>query len=417
MNFGPLNKEGGERRLNVAVTRARKRVLVVSSLHASDIRSGGTRGREMLKQYLDYAERGSKAFIAATDSGGDEPESWFEEVVRDKLVAAGLQVKCQVGCSGYRIDLAIVDPEHPGRYLLGVECDGRQYHSAQTARDRDRLRQQVLEGLGWRILRIWSTDWMRDPKPQIERVLEAVRQEKEKNEQKRNADQQAPPSLQSTERDQPDDGNAQPILCDVPAVAKYAPVKLPETVASRYEPYTATRLRSLGSADEFYARAQRTDQRMLKAIGRVIQEEGPVHVEVLYRRIVEAHGMTRCGHKICALLDQCVRIGAGTRRWHRDGDFLWPSSNEKVMVRTNEGSQAPRSMKHIAIQEIAQCVVDVVEAACGAENDELVTEVSRELGFGRTGREVRDHIEQAIKFALKEMLVAQADDGTLLPRE
>jgi very-short-patch-repair endonuclease len=177
MRFGPLNRQGGERRLNVAVTRARHRMMVVSSLRAQNIDLSRTSavGARLLRAYLDYAERGAEALrgaiTGADDHGFDSP---FEREVYDELSRRGLTMHRQVGCSGFRIDLSVVDPLMPGRYLLGVECDGSTYHSSATARDRDRLRQEVLEGLGWRICRIWSTDWLRDRESQVVRVLAAL---------------------------------------------------------------------------------------------------------------------------------------------------------------------------------------------------------------------------------------------------
>ncbi len=178
MRFGPLNKAGGERRLNVAVTRARQGMTVVSSLRAADIDLSRTNaeGVRLLRAYLDYAERGVVVALGGTltEVGRHGFDSPFEEEVFAELTRRGLTLHPQVGCSGFRIDLAVVDPGEPGRYLLGVECDGATYHSAATARDRDRLRQEVLESLGWRICRIWSTDWVRDPERQIGRVMAAV---------------------------------------------------------------------------------------------------------------------------------------------------------------------------------------------------------------------------------------------------
>lgn len=174
MNFGPLNREGGERRLNVAITRAKHEVLVFSSLRGDQIDLTRTRARGVrdLKYFLEYAERGPKALAAATAASSDaEADSEFEEMVAKRIRAAGYDVHHQVGCSGYRIDLGIVDPNAPGRYLLGVECDGATYHRAATARDRDKLRQFVLEGLGWKLHRIWSTDWWHDAEGQMTKLL------------------------------------------------------------------------------------------------------------------------------------------------------------------------------------------------------------------------------------------------------
>jgi very-short-patch-repair endonuclease len=177
MRFGPLNRQGGERRLNVAVTRARARMTVVSSIRAQDldIARSSAEGVRLLRAYLDFAERGTTSLpskIAADGSRGCD--SAFEQEVFEELTRRGLTVLTQVGCSGFRVDLAVVDPQAPDRYLLGVECDGAAYHGSATARDRDRLRQEVLQSLGWRLCRVWSADWIRDREGQVRRVLSAV---------------------------------------------------------------------------------------------------------------------------------------------------------------------------------------------------------------------------------------------------
>lgn len=172
--FGPLNRQGGERRLNVAVTRARESMTVFSSIKAQDIDLARTAadGARLLRAYLDFAERGPVALLADTSESPEaDNDSEFEAQVERALRSHGLDVRRQVGCCGFRIDLALVDPARKGRYVLGIEADGATYHSSALARDRDRLRQEQLENLGWRITRIWSTDWIRNPTRQIERVL------------------------------------------------------------------------------------------------------------------------------------------------------------------------------------------------------------------------------------------------------
>ncbi len=179
LNFGPLNRDGGERRLNVAITRARREVKVYASIRADQIDLARTRavGMRHLKEFLDYAARGPAALGQALVVAGDaEAESPLEEDVKRAIEAAGFEVVSQVGCSGYRIDLGVKDPDAPGRFLLGVECDGAMYHSAKTARDRDRLRASVLRGLGWVLHRVWSTDWWQDPKRETKRVLDRLQE-------------------------------------------------------------------------------------------------------------------------------------------------------------------------------------------------------------------------------------------------
>lgn len=178
MRFGPLNQAGGERRLNVAITRARSRVIVVSSIkgEAIDLSRTNALGVKLLRAYLEYAEQGPAALGSEVREDSERDfESDFEREVGRALEAEGFLVKRQIGCGGYRLDLALASPSRPGRYVLGVECDGATYHRHATARDRDRLRQFVLEELGWKICRIWSTSWYRNPKREIEKVKTAFK--------------------------------------------------------------------------------------------------------------------------------------------------------------------------------------------------------------------------------------------------
>ncbi len=199
MSFGPLNNEGGEKRLNVLITRAKLRCEIFTNLTADDIDLNRTQkyGIRVLKEFLYFAEHGK---LNITEETGLPEDSYFEQVVADRLIQLGYIVRKQVGSQGFYIDLAIVDTQNPGRYILGIECDGASYHSARSARDRDRLRQQVLENIGWKIHRIWSTDWFRHPKEELRRVVEAIESAKEKfiiddlafeKEQENNEDQAA----------------------------------------------------------------------------------------------------------------------------------------------------------------------------------------------------------------------------------
>ena len=170
--FGPINLKGGERRLNVAVTRARRQMIVVHSLRPEDIRaeSATHEGPRLLKRYLEYIRNPRGAFEAAlTVDPAAEPESPFEEQVKSALVEKGHKVDSQIGVSGYRIDLGIRSEDGRG-YALGVECDGATYHSSPAARDRDRQRQDVLEGLGWTIHRVWSTAWAKNREKELEAI-------------------------------------------------------------------------------------------------------------------------------------------------------------------------------------------------------------------------------------------------------
>ena len=174
--FGPINGITGKRRLNVLFTRAKQRIVTFSSMRASDIRAeeSSNQGVFLLKSWLEYSATGQMMQDSALQSR--EPGSVFEEYVIEQLEAMGCHVVPQVGISGYFIDIGVKHPNWPHGFIMGVECDGATYHSAKSARDRDRLRQEVLKGLGWHLHRIWSTDWFENPLKQSEKLKEVIKQ-------------------------------------------------------------------------------------------------------------------------------------------------------------------------------------------------------------------------------------------------
>ncbi|MCX5969749.1 MAG: DUF4011 domain-containing protein [Cyanobacteria bacterium] len=174
MRFGPINQQGGHRRLNVLFTRAKYGIELVTSLQSHQIQPTATssRGVHALKGYLKFVESQS---LETGRPSGREPDSEFEIVVAEALTRHGFQVDCQVGVANYFIDLAIHHPEKPETYLLGIECDGATYHSARSARDRDKYRQAVLENLGWQIYRIWSTDWFENAEAETRKLVTHLR--------------------------------------------------------------------------------------------------------------------------------------------------------------------------------------------------------------------------------------------------
>jgi very-short-patch-repair endonuclease len=174
--FGPINQNKGHRRLNVLFSRAKERMVVFTSMRSSDIQAGPESGEGVraLQGFLRFAE--TKQLPSGSRLTGKPPGSPFEEAVARELERAGYKFEPQLGVAGYYIDIAVRNPEAPQQFLLGIECDGAMYHSTLSARDRDRLRQEVLENLGWEIERIWSVDWFRDPERELKRVLDRLNQ-------------------------------------------------------------------------------------------------------------------------------------------------------------------------------------------------------------------------------------------------
>jgi len=171
--FGPINGIAGKRRLNVLFSRAKEKIVTFSSMTAADIRAEKTRnpGVYMLKKWIEYSASGK---LEAGEITGREPDSDFERHVIDQIKAMGCEAVPQVGVSGYFIDIGVRHPNWPYGFIMGIECDGATYHSSKSARERDRLRQEVLERLGWYLHRIWSTDWFEDPRREAERIRKVI---------------------------------------------------------------------------------------------------------------------------------------------------------------------------------------------------------------------------------------------------
>jgi very-short-patch-repair endonuclease len=173
LQFGSLNRQGGERRLNVAASRSKEYMHLITSMRSSDIESKRTKSPSiaLLRSYLEFMENEGRLFEAEYEFS--VPTTPFEQEILQRLSDAGLTVDCQVGDSGFKIDFAIRDPK-TNKYILAIEADGATYHSSEYARERDYMRQRILESRGWRFVRIWSTDWWLNPDQEIARVMAAL---------------------------------------------------------------------------------------------------------------------------------------------------------------------------------------------------------------------------------------------------
>ncbi|MEO6788466.1 MAG: DUF3320 domain-containing protein, partial [Chthoniobacteraceae bacterium] len=272
MRFGPLSTEGGERRLNVLISRAKRRCEVFASFTADaiDLNRAGGAGVRVLKTFLNFAETGRLGIAERTDG---EEQSPFEESVRRAVESLGCEVHPQVGIAGFFIDLGVVDPAQPGRYLLGIECDGATYHSSRSARDRDRLRQAVLEDHGWLIHRIWSTDWFQRPGEQLRKVGAALTAAKVRLAE--TSDVIAThESVQAIERIEGDDGIGDAGEIGIPYIEADFP---PDTGLAPHEISTA---------------------QMADVLARIVEIESPIHEDELVARIRDLWGLGRAGSRI-----------------------------------------------------------------------------------------------------------------------
>ncbi|MCD0491115.1 DUF3320 domain-containing protein [Chromobacterium violaceum] len=387
LNFGPLNLEGGHRRLNVAVSRARQGVVIFSTLmpeqiDLSRVRAAGVRD---LKNYLDFAIRGPRALIEQINPTGLEPDSPFEKQVINQLREKGWAVHSQIGVSGYRIDIGVVDPRAPGRYLLGIECDGATYHSAATARDRDRLRHLILERLGWELHRIWSTDWWRNPNEPMQKILARL----EYLLTVEPSDEEAPKEL-NTESAK----ISEPEAVEVAAYAKM--VQTEPAPMQKLPAYRSTKITG-GNPDQFYDPVSR--QILAGQLSQIINTEGPIADAVLFRKVARAWGLARTGRRIEELLRSLL---PATVIETVDGEttFYWPESlipeQWKDFRVADDAASSRRQLGEVCLEELYNLAVYVLTQHGATSLSELARVICRLLQISRTTSDSEARIRKCL---------------------
>jgi very-short-patch-repair endonuclease/DNA polymerase III delta prime subunit len=387
MSFGPLNNEGGERRLNVLITRAKLRCEVFTNITADDIDLTRTQrySIQALKSFLYFAQHG-KLYMPENISGLPA-ESPFEEIVAEKLAAHGYTIRRQVGSQGYYLDLAIVDETNPGRYILGIECDGAAYHAARSARDRDRLRQQVLEAIGWRIYRVWSTDWFRNPDRELKRLIEAI--EKAKTLQQVDDDiyeEEEPVAIIPIEREATREQQME--------IPDYEFATVPADIAN-----LEIHQHSMGKLSIW--------------IEEIVKVESPVHFDEVARRMIEAAGITRVGSRIRDSLLQAVKYAEANKWIKVSEDFLWHREMKEPRLRDRSSlPPAVKKLKYIAPEEMVLAIEKVVRGAIAIQPEAVVPIVARIFGFARVTEEMKAEILGMIGRSLQQKNIYQ--EGGLL---
>lgn len=371
-SFGPVSQDGGERRLNVLFTRARRHCRVFASITHRDIRRPTRPGPRALKRFLKFAETGEMSRRATARL---EPESPFEEAVTAALREAGHKVDSQVGMAGFRIDLAVRDPASPERYLLGVEWDGVRYHSSRWARERDRLRQSVLEQKGWTMHRIWSTDWFWRPDEEPQRLLQAVDAAQARREdgpsQEPSAAHGPPPIV--VERDPPTSE-------EEPQAVPYreADFDIPERV----------------DIDLHEARPEVVADYVVK----VVRCEAPVHVDEVARRLCRLWGHTRTDQRVQGAVRDATGYAVEQGWIALNGSFLrGPRRTQKPVVRDRREVQSGTLRKPALLppEEVECAILQVVEQNVSLSVKDCAVQVARRFGFRRTSEDLRRAVDAA----------------------
>ncbi len=376
LNFGPINRDGGARRLNVAVTRARYTLKLVTSIEPEDIDLARTnsQGAALLRNYLEVARDGVKAVYKDERLYGDaEFESPFEESVYQELLRRGVQLVPQVGVSQYRIDLAVVDPQQTGRFLLGIECDGAMYHSAFTARDRDRLRQQVLEGLGWKIYRIWSRDWIQNREAEIGKILAAI-----------DARKQELSSVQDpiSKKKRSDSKIEEQELINNNNILEKIENSNRHTAPPGAIPYRRRRLKRQFSAGGD-AILVTPINKIADAFVAIVNAEGPISRNAAKHRVIEAWA-TRKGKRINDYLDQAISFASYHKYLVVRGDFLWPVNMTTPQLRIFVTGGDLRPILDIPPEEVVLAIRECIKVAVGITIDDLIREVGKLFGLNAT---------------------------------
>ncbi|ANS29905.1 hypothetical protein R1CP_26285 [Rhodococcus opacus] len=388
MNFGPLNREGGWRRLNVAITRARKRVEVVTSFRASEMSSTPNEGLRHLKNYLDFAERGQSALALDLEESLGDVESPFEEQVIKVIKGWGYDVIPQVGVAGYRIDMAVRHPDRPGAYAIGIECDGAAYHSSKTARDRDRLREAVLRNLGWEIHRIWGLSWWRDREVQEKRLRRAIEDAIAGSDRPTVGAVEYEVILPQVELEEIDFDSRPEWATDYIMVA--------EPIGRRRDPKTPEGKRDLRA---YFVQ--------------VIEAEAPVHRDVVYERFKQAWGIQRLGAVLRRSADEALRNANvnGRSVAPMDDDVCRLPGRPQPVVRIPVEGQPIRKLVHIPEEELDLAVANLIKDAHTLDGDTLAQQVARLFGWQRATEEVRLVTELTVDRLVRHGEIARTESG------
>ncbi len=406
MNFGPLNRDGGWRRLNVAVSRARSEMMVFSTLRADQIDLSRTKaeGVAALRAFLEYAD--GKELAMSEDAV--QSRAYGYNGIADSICRAlnekGYDTELSVGRSQYRIDIGIVNPQNPDEYLLGIMLDGTSYGAAKTTRDRELAQVGVLRGLGWNIMRIWCMDWWDNPSKELNRIfLKLSEIEKEP---------QNPGKGSTCKKEKVSESvNLQQKAARPQVIAENK-----NNMAVRSAPvYRAAALQEvLISSDEF------TDYRYERGIQskilQVLNAEAPVSESALIRRVVQSYGIARAGSRIQSHMDNILKKMSLNQTRQEDTLFYWradqnPNAYSGYRVSGEEDSR--RDVRDVPIQEIANAVCVVLYEQFSMEQEDLLRETAKKLGYTRLGGNVLAALNTGIGYAQKKGEIAEGSNGAL----
>jgi very-short-patch-repair endonuclease len=400
MAFGPVSTDGGERRLNVLFTRARLRTEVFVSFNSGDIDASRTKspGARVLKRYLSFAETGQSRPASPT---GEDPDSEFEVAVANVIRGLGYEVDYQVGSAGFKIDLAVRHPKNPGHYLMAVECDGAAYHSALWARERDRLRQEVLEGLGWSFHRVWSTDWFHRRAEEVSRLQTALQKASGKSAAilaGANAGA-AEPNSEMRHLDKPEEAAPTGDRRELPSTG------MPDYEIAVFKNWLSDEPHDVPIG------------KMATLIQKIVDVEGPIHQEEVSRRVAGLFGKQKAGSRIIDHVVSSLRhLRYQNKSYANVGEF-WFTDEQKQNPPIRNRANAPLSIRRadmVPPLEIAAAIEYVLTESGAIPEEGIPRAVALLFGFQRTGPEFKPVIEPVIKSLIKQQKIVNGPAGLMV---
>ncbi|MDH6355776.1 superfamily I DNA and/or RNA helicase/very-short-patch-repair endonuclease [Dysgonomonas sp. PH5-45] len=363
MNFGPLNREGGERRLNVAVSRARYEMIIYSTLRSDQIDLNRTRavGVAGLKRFLEYAEKGGHI---ANRTQNAVVEYSINNLIANQLEKLGYKVDTNIGCSGYRIDIGIVDADNPSIYKLGIICDGENYRRAKMVRDREIVQNSVLRMLGWRILKIWTLDWWENPNAVLTSIEEALMAKGT------DVDIEIIAPQKNVETKSETIGNIS------------SPTEFVENKISSYR--ISSLMSSPYGSEEFFYPGHRTT--ILDQIKEVIETEAPISKPLLCKRILSAWGISRLGQRLDGYLNELLQCSAYYVSYDENLSFYW--ANEEQYLQYDLFRTGLRDAVDLPPEEVANAMKYILTDEISLPTTDLSKLSAQLLGFARGGSNV-----------------------------
>lgn len=365
MNFGPLNREGGERRLNVAVSRARYEMIIYSTLRSDqiDLNRTSALGVAGLKRFLEYAEKGGK--IAARTQNAITEYS-INNLIAERLEQLGYKVDTNIGCSGYRIDIGIVDKDNPSRYRLGIICDGENYRRTKMVRDREIVQNSVLKMLGWKMLKIWTLDWWDNPNSVLESIQQALNTREENI-----VDKEEATAMQN------EASSVNQIAVDLQSTT--------ENVDSNIKSYQLSTLNpSPYVSEEFFYSGHKST--ILAQIREVINIEAPISRSLLCKRVLAAWGISRLGQRLDSYMNELLTMSNFYVSHCEDLAFYW--LNEEQYLQYAVFRTGMRDAIDLPPEEVANAMKYVLTDEVSLPTTDLSRLSAQLLGFARGGSNV-----------------------------